>query len=62
MPWPPGYSMTLTPAQREERARHAALARTTTEHHIKMLGKQTLTDEQRAQLAAILLRDIAAAS
>lgn len=56
MPWPVGIPKTLTPEQRVERARKAALSRTTTEHHISALLGRPLTTEQRQQLADVLLR------
>jgi len=56
MPWPVGIPRTLNAEQRTDRARKAALARTTPEHHIAALSRLTLTIEQRTQLAALLLR------
>ena len=55
MGWPVGIPKTLNPEQRSERARNAAKARTTPEHHIRELGKVTLTAEQRAELARLAL-------
>jgi len=57
MPWPRGVPKTMTPAERVERARKAALTRTTAEYHIAALAGRTLTNEQRRQLADVLLRD-----
>jgi hypothetical protein len=57
-PWPTGVSKTLGPEQRSERARNAALARTTPEHHIHALARQTLTAEQRAQLAELITGEV----
>jgi uncharacterized membrane protein len=57
MPWPRGVPKNMTPAQRVDRARKAALARTTTEHHIAALAGRTLTDEQRQRLADLLRSD-----
>ena len=56
MPWPVGVSKTLTPEQRSERARKAALARTTVDAHIKALVDTfpPLTDEQQRRLAELL--------
>lgn len=54
MSWPTGVPKNMTPAQRVERARNAALARTTVQHHIQALVGKPLTDEQRQLLAALL--------
>jgi hypothetical protein len=52
--WPTGIPKTLTPAQRVERARTAALARTTIDHHLKALVGKPLTIDQRRLLASVL--------
>jgi hypothetical protein len=44
----------MTAQQRVDRARHAALSRTTVEHHLKALAGEELTDEQCDALAALL--------
>jgi hypothetical protein len=50
------YRTRLTPEQLSERARNAALARTSTDAHIRALVDSwpPLTPEQRARLAALL--------
>jgi hypothetical protein len=53
-PWPVGVPKNMTPQQRVERARKAALSRTTADHHIAALTGKTLTDEQRARLTDLL--------
>lgn len=58
MPWPVGYPKNMTAAERVERARKAALARTTIDHHINALTGKTLTDEQRRRLADLLLTNV----
>ena len=55
MPWPTGYPKTLSPEQRTQRARNAANARASTDGLIKALSRKTLTAEQHAQLAALLM-------
>lgn len=57
MAWPSGVPKNMTPQQRVERARHAALARTTIEHHINALTGKLLNDEHRARLADLLNAD-----
>jgi hypothetical protein len=57
MPWPVGIPKTLNDEQRTERARKAALARTTTDHHIKSLIGKPLTIEQKTRLAGLLYDD-----
>ena len=59
MAWPSGIPKNMTPAERVERARKAALARTTVDHHIRMLAGKTLTDEQRDRLAELLRVEVA---
>jgi hypothetical protein len=54
MPWPRGVPKNMTPSERVERARNAALARTTIDHHINALTGKTLTDEQRHRLTELL--------
>jgi hypothetical protein len=44
----------MTAQQRVERGRNAALARTTIDHHIRMLTGKTLTAEQRLLLSDLL--------
>lgn len=53
-PWPVGVPKNMTPDERTERARKAALARTTPDHHIAALTGKPLTAEQRARLADLL--------
>lgn len=55
MTWPTGVPKNMTAAERVERARRAALARTTADHHIAALAKLALTTEQRLRLAALLV-------
>lgn len=55
MAWPVGVPKNMTTAQRVERARRAALARTTVDHHIRSLVGKPLTTEQRARLAELVL-------
>lgn len=55
--WPSGVPKNLTPQQRRERARNAALARTTVDHHINALIGKVLTAEQRARVADLLIAD-----
>ncbi|HEX3453864.1 MAG TPA: hypothetical protein VHS03_04495 [Gaiellaceae bacterium] len=47
-------STSLNQQQRNERARLAALSRTTPEYHIKSLAKVTLTPEQADQLVRLV--------
>jgi hypothetical protein len=62
MPWPVGVPKNMTQQQRTDRARNAALSRTTVDHHIKALAGKPLTDEQRARLAELLSSDVKAVS
>lgn len=62
MPWPVGIPRTLDAEQRTERARKAALARTTPDHHIAALARATLTEEQRAKLVELVLNTDATAA
>lgn len=57
------YSTSLTPEQLSERARHAALARNSTDNLIRRLVDEAppLTSEQRSRLAGLLARPAAAA-
>lgn len=55
MGWPVGVPKNMTPQQRVERARKAARARTTADHHINALTNASLTPEQRQQLAKLLV-------
>ena len=55
MPWPVGIPRTLNAEQRSERARHASLARTTTDYFISHLANRTLTEEQRRRLADVVI-------
>jgi hypothetical protein len=48
-------SKNLDPEQRIKRARFAALARTTIEHHIEALARHPLTIEHRRLLANLLV-------
>lgn len=59
--WPAvGHSKNLSPEQRVERARKAALARTTTDAHVRALVDKAppLTQEQREALALLLARPL----
>ncbi len=57
MPGRRGISLTLTDEQRSQRARKAALARTTPDAHIKALvdSAPPLTNEQKTLLARLLV-------
>lgn len=54
MAWPRGISKTLSPEQRVERARKAALARTTVDFHINALAGKRLALQQRERLREIM--------
>lgn len=54
MSWPVGVTRTLNAEQRTERARQAALSRTSPDYFIRQLSKATLTAEQRRELAELL--------
>lgn len=51
----PSIDSHLTPEQRTARARKAALARTSVDHHIAALAGKPLTQVQRSNLIALLL-------
>jgi hypothetical protein len=55
MPWPTGIPRTLNAEQRAERARRAALARTSPDYFIAKLAAMRLTKEQRGRLAELIL-------
>lgn len=53
-PWPVGVPKNMTPEERIERSRKAALTRTTADYYIESLTQKRLTPAQRERLANLL--------